>query len=495
MAKFFSGFVGAILLGWAILGAGLYVNRMLTKNTRLSLGKVIDAVSGVKVERKKSPQELLAEALEKSSNVKGLYMTAEVASGVGPGPEKLRNYLIGLATSTEINGLVIDVKEVCGPDYDQERISKLLSMLKENNIWSIARIVVFKDHSQIEVHPEWYLKRKSAISVGNECWNKKHLIVKEGNRSGSTQINTRKDAEILPNPPLKKGGEGGFLSGLPFWRDKRGGYWLDPADPGVREYILEFSKKMIDLGFDELQYDYIRFPSDGDVQNAIYPAWDGKTPKYEVMKSFFEYLNKNLKAYKPDIILSVDLFGYAAVRAGDVGIGQRLDDIGDNFDYISFMVYPSHYYSGFYLSADPIRGLPALNYNRWQARAHPEDIVRRSMLFARDFLDGKISTSSYTYLDGDSPLPKEGEGDLSGATSTLEIVENPKPRSKARLRPWLEDFFHEDDKSAGRPWGKEKVRLQIEAAESADNHGWLLWNAANIYTEEALKKELHPTPR
>lgn len=480
--RFLLGFMAGLLGGGAILGGGYFLYSSLAGGGGFA---AIETPVGIfrDAKKEKTPEELLAEALEKSSQIKGLYMTADVASGAGPGPEKLRNYLIGLATSTEINGLVIDVKEVCGPDYDEERIKKLLAALKKNNIWAIARIVVFKDHSQIEAHPEWYLKRRSAIAVGNECWNKRHLVVKNGNRSGSTLQ--------APSSKLQ----------APFWRDKRGGYWLDPAHPGAREYILEFSKKMIDLGFDELQFDYIRFPSDGDVQNAIYPAWDGKTPKYEVMKSFFEYLNKNLKAYKPDIILSADLFGYAAIRAGDVGIGQRLDDIGDNFDYISFMLYPSHYYSGFYLPRDPVRGLPALNYNRWEARAHPGDIVSRSLLFARDFLDGKISTSSYMYLPvGNSTV---GNSTTTGTSSPpapqtefgtrgipdAEIIKEPQRRSRARLRPWLEDFFHEEDKAAGRPWGREKVRLQIEAAESSENHGWLLWNSANRYTEEALKKE------
>ena len=237
---------------------------------------------------------------------------------------------------------------------------------------------------------------------------------------------------------------------------------------------------MIDLGFDELQFDYIRFPSDGDVQNAIYPAWNGKTQKYDVMKSFFEFLNKGLKAHKPDIILSADLFGYAAIRAGDVGIGQRLDDIGDNFDYISFMVYPSHYYSGFYMDEDIERNLPVVNLNRFQAREYPGVIIERSLLFARDFLDGKLATSSMTFLPTAA---------TSTATSTIDVVAEPAPRSKARLRPWLEDFFHEDDAASGRPSGIKKVRLQIEAAERAEGHGWMLWNAANVYTEQALQKE------
>lgn len=472
MSKFLLGFATAFLMGGAILGSGFYIFQHLEIKKGISFNRMPEVMVKKEVGRKKSPEELLAEAIEKSSNIKGLYMTADVASGAGLGPEKIRNYLIWLATSTEINGLVIDVKEVCGPDFDEERIRWLLSTLKKNNIWSIARIVVFKDYSQIETHPEWYLKRKSLITVGNECWNKKHLIAKEVNRYGSTRINTTKDTQ------------------LPFWRDKRGGYWLDPAHPGVRAYILEFSKKMIDLGFDELQYDYIRFPSDGDVENAIYPAWDGKVPKYEVMKSFFGYLNRNLKEYKPDIILSADLFGYVAIRTGDVGVGQRLDDLGDNFDYISFMLYPSHYYSGFYLPQDPIRNLPELNYNRWEARAHPGEIVGRSLLFARDFLDGKISTSSYAYLSRGTTTPAGcSTPGVAQTCATPGVEQELKPHSKARLRPWLEDFFHEEDKAAGRPWGIKKIRLQIEAVEETENHGWMLWNSANIYTEKALRRE------
>ncbi len=390
--------------------------------------------------KEKTVEERVAEALGRSSNIKGLYMTADVASDPGAGATRIRNELIRLAEATEVNGLVIDVKEVCGPDYNEERIRALIAELHQKNIWAIARITVFKDASQREVHPEWYLTRKSRIAVGNECSRKKHLTAARADGTKPSAV---------------------------FWQDKRGGYWLDPASDGARNYILEFSKKMIDLGFDELQFDYIRFPSDGDVQNATFPAWDGKMPKYAVMKSFFEFLNKNLKAYKPEIILSADLFGYVTIRGTDVGIGQRLEDIGDNFDYVSFMVYPSHYYSGLYLKADPANNLPAVNYTLNQARSNPDVVVYRSLFSAREFLDGKVATSTM-------------------ATTTAIAAH---PPSKARLRPWLEDFYHPEDKAAGRPYGAEKVRLQIDAAELVEPHGWLLWNASNVYTEGALKPE------
>lgn len=423
----------------------------------------------------KTPEELHNDALEKSQNIKGLYMTADVAWDKGAGAARLRKNLVRLAEETEINGLVIDVKEACGEDYDEARVREFLKELHEKNIWAIARIVIMSDASQINVHPEWYVTRKTKIQTAISCYNKRHLQLKA-------------PAAQEGEPRQRRNGT---KPDVVFWQDKAGRYWIDPASPAAQNHILEFSKKMIDLGFDELQYDYIRFPSDGDVKNAIFPAWDRKTPMCVVMRDYFRFLSQKLREYKPNIILSADLFGYAAIGL-DTGIGQCIDSLEDNFDYVSFMVYPSHYYSGFKMPPDPYRKLPALNYTVAQSRANPQDIVGRSMQFARDFFDGKISTSTYPFSYGSTQLTT---GLLARpATSTVATstpLEPPifVPRSKARLRPWLEDFFHDQDCAAKRPCGKEKVRLEIDAAEKSDNHGWLLWNAANVYTEAALKKE------
>lgn len=407
----------------------------------------------------KTKEELIAEALEKSSRVKGLYMTSDVANDQGAAGTRIRNNLVRLADTTEINGLVIDVKEACGVDYDKENLGKLLFELRQKSIWAIARIVVFSDSSRIDVNPEWYLTRKSPKKVGVSCYSKKHLRLK--------------------NPIGEK-------SNIVFWQDKAGRYWLDPAHPEAQSYVLKFSKEMIDLGFDELQYDYIRFPSDGDVENAIYPFWDKKRSQCIVMRDFFRYLNKNLKEYRPDIILSADLFGYSSLGI-DTGIGQCIESIEDNFDYVSFMVYPSHYYGGLRLTQDPSRNLPAINFNLSQARANPGEVVHRSLLWARDFFDGRNSTTTL------GKIGKSASGFDESATSSPNASElsNPAtlPRSRVRLRPWLEDFFHEQDKSVGRPAYTEKVRLQIEAAEKVEEHGWMLWNAGNIYSEGALRKE------
>ena len=445
MKDFLKGFGAAFVAGGVLLGAFLF----FPPEFLIEKGAAVVGFGGKAARPKeKSVEERVAEARDKSSKIKSLYMTADVANDDGAGARRLRANIIRIAEETEINGIVIDVKEVCGADYNEKNLKRLLDELKEKKIWTIARIVAFKDASQIEAHPEWYLARKTKKQAGEECFRKRHLRAKPvGNQLPITNYQ-------------------------PLWQDKRGGYWLDPASTGAREYLLDFSKRMIDLGFDELQFDYIRFPSDGDVENAIYPAWDKKTPKYGALKGFFAFLHNNLKKHKPEIILSADLFGYVAAQREDLTIGQRLDDIGDAFDYVSFMVYPSHYYNGLYLPADEPRGLNAVDYTFAEARTNPDVVVERSLLAAREFLDAKMATSTTATS---IPIEKFADGGAAGG--------------RARLRPWLEDFFHEEDKAAGRPHGAQKVRMQIDAAERVEDRGWLLWNASNIYTEEALKKE------
>jgi len=401
-------------------------------------------------ERIETSEQLYERARERSARVKALYMSADVAhAATGTPGARLRERLIGIAADTEINGFVIDVKEVCGPDYNEAALRAFLDRLGNLGLWRIARIVVFKDASQRFTHPEWYLTREASTALLDGCARKAHLAI-PAPRSATDQ------------QPL-------------LWQDDRGGYWLDPAHPEVRRYILNFSRRIIDMGFDELQFDYIRFPSDGDVRRAIYPAWDGVTPKHAVLRDFFGYLARNLRLYQPDIVLSADLFGDAAIQAGDTGIGQRLEDIGDTFDYISFMVYPSHFYSGLELPADHAARLPALRYTYSDVRMNQGVVVERALLMARHFLDG-VSTST-------SKIPGGSKGGVS------DSVAADTRSSRVRLRPWLEDFFHEEDRLAGRPYGAEKVRLQIDAAERVEEHGWLLWNAANVYTVEALQKD------
>ena len=447
----YSFFIAALIVG-AIGGIAAIVRT----ETVVSPGALKETENALPVpakEQTKTLEERIRNAEERSSRVKGLYMTAAVATDQGRAAGRLRDTIISLAETTEINGVVIDVKEVCGPEYNSLRLQTLLEELHKKNIWAIARIVTFKDVSHIKTHPGWYLTRTSAHTTeADPCKEKEYL--RDKNSSGEE-----------PN--------------IIFWQDKKGGYWLDPADPDAREYIAGFAKKMIDLGFDELQFDYVRFPSDGDVENAIYPAWDRKTRKEEVLKSFFGFINTSLKTYKPEIILSADLFGYVAATGGDSTIGQNLADIGNSFDYVSFMVYPSHYYNGLTLPPEPEQKLEGVAFSFADARTHPDVVVYRSLLYARDFLEGKITLGA-----------KKSEKKKSVGTSSPQVAEKhitPVPLSRVKFRPWLEDFFHEQDRIAKRPYGAQKVRMQIDGAEKSEDHGWLLWNASNVYTKEALK--------
>ncbi len=451
IAKKYWVFAGSLVVIFSAM-IGLVLHEGVSREIAGVAGSVASStsLSGTAVspqKKEKSLAERMQEAQARAANIKGLYMTADVANDQGRGATGLRNNIIALAEKTEINAVVIDVKEVCGPDYDEKHLGSLLTELHQKNIWAIARIVSFKDASQINAHPEWYLKRTVAKAIPDAgCARKKYLRA--------------------PAPA------GGGAPSAPLWQDNKGGYWMDPASSGARQYIVDLAKKMADLGFDEVQFDYVRFPSDGDVAKAVYPAWDGKTPKYVVMKSFFKFLHDNLKAYKPELILSADLFGYVATSGSDVGIGQRLEDVGDNFDFVSLMVYPSHYYSGLILPADPVRKLPAIHWNVNQARTNPGMLVERAMFFAEDLLNKRTASSS-----------------LVAASSTVPVAQSGTTTHHAQLRPWLEDFFHEADRVAGRPSGELKVQLQTDAAEKSSQHGWLLWNASNLYTESALKAE------
>ena len=445
MKDFMKGFGVVALAGGLLIGV-LVLSPLISSLVRRSGVPMLSGRRGAAetAAPKKTTAELIAEAHARSQNVKALYMTADVANDQGAGATRLRDHLIALADTTEINALVIDVKEVCGPEYDADNLKKLLDELHQKNIWAIGRIVAFKDASQILAHPEWYLTRKIPKAVKESaCARKQHLVVQSH------------DAPV---------------SGALLWRDNNGGYWMDPASSDVRDYLLGFTKKMSALGFDELQFDYVRFPSDGDVSHAIYPSWDGKTAKHEVLADFFAGLQKNLKAERPETILSADLFGYVANQGEDQTIGQRLTAIAPFFDYLSFMLYPSHYYTGLMMPADPLRELPAVNYTLTDARSHPDVVVGRTLLAALDFLNPLTASSTAT------STPKEARGMLQ------------QKATSAAVRPWLEDFFHEQDRVAGRPSGAQKVRMQIDAAEKSGARGWLLWNASNIYSEGALKQ-------
>lgn len=352
-----------------------------------------------------------AAALTRADQAKGVYISGYVAAAQNSTFKNIKNLL----AETELNAVVIDVKESEGP-YLPSVIKKVVQDLQKDGVWVIARICVFRDSSQRKEHPEWYFKQNST----------------------STEASTT------------------------LWRDAGGGFWLDPASPGVQDYIISFSKKAIDFGFDELQFDYLRFPSDGNIKEIIYPYYDSATQtKYDVMKNFFINTSQSLRNYSYRTVLSADLFGYIASLYQSAEIGQRVSDAAGNFDYLSFMLYPSHFYGGFSASYDASRQLPAVYFPYGTTTAatntamlvsnNPYQVVFRSVLVASDYLA--------------------------------------KLKSATKIRPWLQDFNLKQDTVKGIIYDAQKVKDQIQAVQDAGLSGWLLWNPSNVYTKDALLTE------
>jgi len=327
--------------------------------------------------------------------IKSVYLTSWSASTEG-----FVINTIELAKNTEINAVVIDIKDWSGhvfydtdvsevEKYKAEKIflpdvKKLIERFHKENIAVIARIVVFQDPVLAKAKPDLAIHSKEN-----------------------------------PNE---------------LWLDKKGLTWLDPASEEVWKYNLKIAEDAFSKGFDEVNFDYIRFPSDGNIKDMDFPVWDKKTPKHSVIREFFEYLRKNLSEKK----ISVDLFGLTTINYDDLGVGQIIEDAFENFDYVCPMVYPSHYSSGFSGFEKPAE--------------HPYEVVFRSMAVA-NFRLKKLN---------------ENRG------NSLEV----------KIRPWLQDF------NLGVIYDADMVRKEIEAVYNAlgdDFSGFMLWSSSNVYTLEALK--------
>ena len=208
------------------------------------------------------------------------------------------------------------------------------------------------------------------------------------------------------------------------WVNHAGLGWSNPYDKRVWDYNVDVAEAAARLGFDEIQFDYVRFPSDGDVDAIVYPGKTSTAPGW-VIAEFVHYASKRLKPL--GVRVSADVFGLSATR--DLGIGQIPRRIGRYLDAIYPMVYPSHYGPGEYDLEDP--------------NASPGATVAYSL---RDF--------------------------------NRELA----PIKGVRIIPWLQDF------TLGRPYTMADIQEQIDSARRAKTGGYLLWNAAGVYTPGALER-------
>ena len=321
-------------------------------------------------------------------HVKAIYMSSWVA-----GTPSVRAPLIKLIDTTELNAVVIDVKDNTGVlswDGRIRDLDVLIQELHDKNIYVIARIAAFQDPLYVKLHPE---QAVTNITTGS------------------------------------------------IWKDRKGVPWVDTGSKEMWEYLVDVGKKSYALGFDELNFDYIRFPTDGDLQAMRYPISKerGLTDKRGIVKEFYAYLHDQFSPL--GIPISGDLFGIIATNTNETKtLGQDLGDALESFDYVALMVYPSHFYKG------------TAGYDN--PAAHPGEIIAYSTQGAVGIA---VATASSTGV----------------ASSTLI----------AKLRPWYQDF------DMGATYTKEMVRAQITAGERFGVNSWMLWDPANKYTPSALKNE------
>lgn len=324
--------------------------------------------------------------------VKAVYMTACAAA-----TPSFRTHLLGLINTTEFNSIVIDLKDYSGtiafPVTDTTlagvegggcHIADLPEFIRElhrQNIYVIGRITVFQDPFYAKRHPELAVKRAS---------------------------------------------DGGL------WQDKKGISYIDVGAKPFWDYIVKISEEAYAIGVDELNFDYVRFPSDGNMRDIALP-YTGSRLKAEVLEEFFAYLNKALEP--TEAIISADLFGMTttAEPGNDLGIGQEWERALPYFDYLAPMVYPSHYPPHFYGYANP--------------NTVPYEIIKIAM---------------------DSAVAK-----------TLAASSSPN-----KIRPWLQDFDY------GGNYDVAEVQAQIKASYDAGVDSWMMWDPGNKYTRPAYQPEL-----
>ena len=320
---------------------------------------------------------------------KALYLTV-----YGVGSSKLRGGALDIIRAGGANALVIDLKGDRGivpyPTTvplaltDGARrvttIKDLPALVRElhaDGAYLIARIVVFKDNPLASAHPDLAIRRP-----------------------------------------------GGGL-----YKDREGLAWTDPFQPDVRAYNIDLAVEAARAGFDEIQFDYLRFPDASARLVLAQPS--NQASRVAAIAGFLAEARRRLAPY--NVFVAADIFGYVCWNTDDTGIGQRLEEIAPHVDYLSPMLYPSGYQYGIPGVKNPV-------------------------------------ANSYAIV----------HGSLAEAQRRLKI-------SPKRFRPWLQAF--KDYAFDYRAFDADEVALQVRAAEDFGSNGWMLWNANNVYSAAGLVRE------
>ncbi|MEP7346361.1 MAG: putative glycoside hydrolase [Gemmatimonadaceae bacterium] len=332
-----------------------------------------------------------ASRVSRPDSVRALYVNAWAA-----GSRARMADLIRIADATEINAFVIDVKESdtflayhktaipLAKEIGADRrpasmwMPALVDTLQAHGIYSIARIVVFKDRMLAE--------KKTDLAI-------KHV-------NGSV------------------------------WRDNKGGAWVNPYDRRVWDYNIAIAREALDMGFSELQWDYVRFPDVTAHMRTVmtYPG-SNNTSKADNIRDFLLYSKAQLHDFQ--VPVTADVFGLVTHLDDDVGIGQNWEKIITAADAVLPMTYPSHYYTGLYGFQRP--------------HANPYEIVRLA---------------------------------ITDAVERTRWIQDSAKVPVGEVRPWLEAMS-----IRGLRYGPNELRRQIQGAYDAGAKSWALWNPGSRYAE------------
>ncbi len=316
---------------------------------------------------------------------KALYLSVY---GIGSRP--LREPALALAARAGLNALTIDVKGDRGLIPYRSAIPlaarlganrivtvgdihALVQDLHGRGLYLIARIVVFKDNPLAEARPDLAVKTPAGR----------------------------------------------------LWRDREGLAWVDPSRKEAWDYSIDVAVEAARNGFDEIQFDYVRFP---DAKGVVYSVANTEQNRVDALTGFFREARSRLIPF--NVFMAADVFGYTPWNLNDTSIGQRIERLAPLVDYLCPMLYPSGFQYGI-----PGYRIPV---------AHPYEIVR-------------LSLEKAAQRTGLSPL---------------------------HFRPWLQAF--RDYAFDKREFGPKEIAEQIRAAEEFGSDGWMLWNPRNVYSTDGL---------
>jgi len=343
----------------------------------------------------RTSQLVLEGEIDQTGFIKGFYLSYP---SMGSADFMARAY--ELIEETELNAVVLDFKgddgllsfptqvalasEIgAGRSPVVRNPAEFLGWFKQRNVYLIARIVVFKDDKLANAYPSWAITDTATGGV---------------------------------------------------WHDQEGKGWLDPNRKAVWDYATALALEAAALGFDEIQFDYIRFPTDGNVQQARYALPNTYENRVAAISGVLQQASSALRPL--GVKIGADVFGYIPWSSNDLGIGQHLETIAPYVDVLAPMIYPSTFAAG----------LPGEDSKYRTAVAYPYAIVSKTT-----------------------------ERSLRRARETNPRIE---------VRPWLQDF--RDYTFDLRTFTPAEIRLQIEGARDAGARGWLLWDPSVRYTRAAL---------